>query len=126
MKKEVFERLVERFNNGLLPIVDKAVSEYLGVNVKFELSESHRGNDYYLTLKENGEDVTKQLTASPLLKAMFKSGSLECSTGYDVEADKVGMRVSISYAHPGGGFNGRNLCMVEISKDNQVTIEEWY
>lgn len=121
MKESVKNVLIEKFNNGLTKVVEKIVKENIGVNTKFQVKvEQNKWSGFIITLIENGDDVSKQLTATSLLSHLFKSGSLNASAEYEEESEKTFFRLQISYNHRNGGSNGYELLRFSVDSYNHV------
>lgn len=118
MKEQIAKQVVEKLNKGLLQKVNDKVSKELGVKVNFNVEESNRWNEYQVYLKEDGTDTTSQLTASPLLRSMFKDAELYVRVGYSEIENAIWFSVYISYNHRNGGFNGLELMNIAYDSDN--------
>lgn len=123
MKESVKNVLIEKFNSGLTKVVENTVKENIGVNTKFQVKvEQYKWSGFIITLIEDGNDVSKQLTATPLLSHLFKSGSLNASVEYDEESEKTFFRLQISYNHRSGGSNGYELLRFSIDSYNNIVF----
>ena len=119
MKREDAEALVARFENeGIVSLINDEMVRTFGVlyNAKFCVAEDRR-HDCYLAVDDQNDDVTKQLTATPLLRQMFVGGSINME-GYYFPAesgmtesgeDELMLYLHIGYHHPDGGGNGLRL-----------------
>lgn len=126
MTREEAQVLVNLFNDKLAAIVDKAVYDNLLADVRFEASVyTFRNGDCMceLVTKDKYQDVKAQLTATPLLRAMFSDAELHARI-FDVEKENVYVvEISIRYKHPDGGSNGlSNLLGVQIDKDTYEVL----
>ena len=118
MKEEIAKQVVEKLNKGLLQIVNDKISKELGVKANFNITESNRWNEYQVYLKEDGIDTTSQLTATPLLRSMFKDAELYVRVGYSEVENVIWFSVYISYNHKSGGSNGLELLNLAYDNDN--------
>lgn len=121
MKESVKNVLIEKFNDGLTKVVENTVKENIGVNTKFQVKvEQNKWSGFIITLIEDGNDVSKQLTATPLLSHLFRGGSLNVSVEYDEKSEKSLFRVQISYNHRNGGSNGYELLRFSVDSYNHI------
>lgn len=106
MTRENAQILVEQFNEKYAAIVEVAIFKALGVSTKLQASiyENRRNGDCYIDINETGEDTKKQLTATPLLRAMFNEAHIDVSI-YQIE-NTIQFSVGIRYHHTNGGSNG--------------------
>ena len=119
MKKEVLDKFVSHLNEGLLEKVNQAVSEKLGAEIKFEIKIHEMYNDFTITLEERGEEITKQLTATPLLKSMFKNANLWSQAWFNENNGEASFSIHIAYDHTRGGSNGLTLLDLLFNKNNE-------
>lgn len=118
MKEQIAKQVVEKLNNGLLQTVNDKISKELGVNANFKVKESNRWNEHQVYLEEDGTDTTSQLTATPLLRRMFKDAELYVRVGYSELENVIWFSVHISYNHKRGGSNGLELMDLAYDNDN--------
>lgn len=116
MKRQEAEALVARLENeGIVSLINDEIVRTFGVlyNAKIHVEENFR-RDCYIGIEDQNDDVTKQLTATPLLRQMFVGGSITME-GYYFPAesgmtesgeDELMLYLRIGYRHPDGGGNG--------------------
>ena len=123
MKEEIKNSLVEKLNNGLLDIVKQVINSNLGIATSFEVKTTYSNwSEWNISIVENGEETTKQLTASPLLAHLFAKGQIEIKVGYNEKKDAAIFSVAIAYDHHDGS-NGHDLMRFDVSlKDNRIEI----
>lgn len=123
MKESVKNLLVQKLNNGLVKVIENLVNEKLGVKTSFVVKENfHSWVGWVITLNDDGCEISRQLTATPLLSHFLKNGSLEVSLGYNEDVEKSIIRVTLSYNHPDGGYNGYDLLRFTVDKNNRVNF----
>lgn len=103
---------------ALMPGIKGLISDTLGVSTEFQVWTAERCNGHIVCASETGTSTREQLLATPLLRHIFKDGSL-CMR-FDLFNDTVYCTVSIEYKHPNGGFNGRELLDFEIDRNNNI------
>lgn len=124
MTEQQAKNLAEILNGDLKSRVSNAIFNALGVNTSFVAEAKICFGYLYLTAKEeriNGYGATRaQLTATPLLCAMFQDASLEIRFFLDENLNKLIGDVHINYEH--SNFNGRNglgnLARIVFALDN--------
>lgn len=119
MKRQEAEALAARLENeGIVNLINDEIVRTFGVlyNAKIRVEEDFR-RDCHIGVEDQNDDVTKQLTATPLLRQMFVGGSINME-GYYFPAesgmtesgeDELMLYLRIGYRHPGGGGNGLRL-----------------
>lgn len=120
MTKEIAEQFIDDFSNGgIKGILENLVWHTLGVTVDFEAQTSyHSWTGHYVRLVDKLGDATAQLTATPLLRQMFKEARISSLVGYDEETHEYQFRVRIDYDHSyEKGHNGLGLMCLTISRD---------
>ncbi len=124
MTEQQAKNLAEILNGELKSRVSNAIFNALGVSTSFVAEAKICFGYLYLTAKEeriNGYGATRaQLTATPLLCAMFQDASLEIRFSLDENLNKLIGDVHINYEH--SNFNGRNglgnLARIVFALDN--------
>ncbi len=119
MKREEAETLVTRLKSeGIVNLINDEMVRTFGVlyNAKIRVEENFR-RDCNIAIDDQNDDVTKQLTATPLLRQMFVCGSISME-GYYFPADggmtesgedELMLYLRIGYRHPDGGGNGLRI-----------------
>lgn len=119
MKRQEAEALVARLENeGIVSLINDEMVRTFGVlyNAKIRVEENFR-RDCNIAIDDQNDDVTKQLTATPLLRQMFVGGSISME-GYYFPADggmtesgedELMLYLRIGYRHPDGGGNGLRI-----------------
>ena len=107
MKRELAEQTLAIVENHKVE-VENIIKEHLGVQtaLRFELI---RGQ--YIIGVDALSDTYEQMTATPLLRQLFKMAELRVDVYRDdVDPDWIHFRVGVSYNHNfGGGSNGHDL-----------------
>lgn len=110
MTEQQAKNLAELLNGELKQRVSDAVFAALGVRTTFEAEAKICFGQLYLTAKEeriNGYGATRaQLTATPLLCAMFQDATLDIRFFLDENLNKLVGDIHINYEH--SNYNGRN------------------
>lgn len=120
MTKEIAEQFIDDFSNGgIKGILENLVWHTLGVTVDFDAQTNYyHWTGHCVTLIDRLGDATEQLTATPLLRQMFRSAEISATVGYDEEADRYSFRVRVAYEHSyAGGRNGLDLMCLTINRD---------
>ena len=119
MKRQEAEALAARLENeGIVSLINDEMVRTFGVlyNAKIRVEENFR-RDCNIAIDDQNDDVTKQLTATPLLRQMFVGGSISME-GYYFPAesgmtesgeDELMLYLRIGYRHPDGGGNGLRI-----------------
>lgn len=119
MKRQDAEALVARLEKeGIVNLFNDEMVRTFGVlySAKIRVKEDYR-RDCYLAVEDQNDDVTKQLTATPLLRQMFTDGAIYMD-GYffpgeggmtESGEDELMLYLHIGYHHPDGGGNGLRL-----------------
>ena len=104
--------------------VEKAIKETLGVDTCLEFEVRQNGLSCYVVGRDALSDVYEQMTATPLLRQLFKMAWLNIQV-WDVDTDVV-FSISIDYQHNfNGGSNGHDLMVVGVNKETgEVTIRK--
>lgn len=125
MKREQAESTVAYIYSEGKEKVEKAIKETLGVDtcLEFEIKDA-RSCGWYITGRDCLSDTYEQMTATPLLRQLFKMVYLRLNA-WDAGKEVV-FNVAIDYDHNYmGGSNGRDLMMVGINKETgEVTIRK--
>ncbi|MBO7314443.1 MAG: hypothetical protein J6U49_02135 [Alistipes sp.] len=117
MNSTTAKQLVARLNT-LMPRIKGLINDTLGVPADFTIWTAQRSNGTVVCASEAGTDTRSQLLATPLLRHIFKDGSLRMR--FDLFNDTIYCTVSIEYAHPNGGGNGRELMSFEIDQYDNI------
>ena len=133
MKRQEAEAVIARLENeGIVSLINDEMVRQFGVlaNYKARVLEDYR-RDCCLRLEDQNDDVTKQLTATRLLRQMFAGGAIYMD-GYYFPAesgmtesgeDELLLWLRIGYKHTGGGSNGLQLgSMVVRLNSKTVTM----
>lgn len=122
MNKETASKLIEKLNNHMNTISD-ILRENLGIVGKPYITTSKsRLGELHVYIEED-EDTTRQLTASPLLRQMFKKAGLGIRCWYDEQSDVCSFTVNVYYDHAyNGGSNGIELMRFDISFEKGVVF----
>lgn len=103
--------------------VEKAIKETLGVDtcLEFEIREYV---DCYINGRDALADVYQQMTATPLLRQLFRMAWLRIQV-WDVDTEVV-FDIAVEYEHNfNGGSNGHALMVVGVNKETgEVTIRK--
>ena len=104
--------------------VEKAIKETLGVDTCLEFEVRQNGLRCYVVGRDALSDVYEQMTATPLMRQLFKMAWLNIQV-WDVDTDVV-FSISIDYQHNfNGGSNGHDLMVVGVNKETgEVTIRK--
>ena len=103
--------------------VEKAIKETLGVDTCLEFEVKEYGN-FYIMGRDALADVYQQMTATPLLRQLFRMAWLRIQV-WDVDTEMV-FDIAVEYEHNfNGGSNGHALMVVGINKETgEVTIRK--
>ena len=104
--------------------LEKAIKETLGVDTSLEFEVRQNGLRCYVVGRDALSDVYEQMTATPLLRQLFKMAWLKIQV-WDVDTEMV-FDIAIDYEHNfNGGSNGHSLMVVGINKETgEVTIRK--
>lgn len=100
MDRETAVILIQRLRANTEKI-DKVIKEHLGVDTNFVVSvPPSKYNGVFPRLMEDGGNTTRLLTATPLLKLLFKRAFISISVvSYDVVTDTAIFRVFVNTEH---------------------------
>ncbi len=119
MKKELVNEFVENIESRK-DLIKSVIKKELGVDTIFKvniLKPSHT-SEQFVRLIETGNDTTRQMTATPLLSALFSKAHLEISADYDKENHSAFFTVNVQYDHNyRAGSNGHDLMGFSIDFD---------
>lgn len=103
--------------------VEKAVKETLGVDTCLEFEIKEYGNCYIMG-RDALSDVYQQMTATPLLRQLFRMAWLRIQV-WDVDTEVV-FDIAVEYEHNfNGGSNGHALMVVGVNKETgEVTTRK--
>lgn len=124
MKREQAESIVAYVYSECKEKVEKALKEHLGVDTCLEFEVKQNGLRCYITGRDALSDVYEQMTATPLLRQLFKMAWLNIQV-WDAQNEVV-FGIAVDYHHNYmGGSNGHNLMAVEVSKETgEVTVRK--
>lgn len=124
MKREQAESTVAYIYSECKEKVEKTLKEHLGVDTCLEFEIKQNGLRCYILGRDTSSDVYEQMTATPLLRQLFKMAYLRIQV-WDIENDVV-FSVAIDYDHNYmGGSNGHDLMTVGVSKETgEVTVRK--
>ncbi len=115
MNKETANNLIEKLNVNM-GTISNILRENLGIDGKPFITTSERRNGEVYVCIEEDEDTTRQLTATPLLRQMFKKAGLCIRCWYDEQSDTCSFLVHVYYDHAFNcGSNGVELMRFSIS-----------
>ena len=115
MNKETANNLVEKLNANM-GTISNILRENLGIDGKPFIKTSERTNGEVYVYIEEDADTTRHLTATPLLRQMFKKAGLCIRCWYDEQRDTCSFLVNVYYDHAyNGGSNGVELMRFYIS-----------
>ena len=128
MTEQQANELAAKLNGSLAVKISDIAFATLGVRTRFiaSVKRSYSMGGYYLQLEEDElSDATKlQLTATPLLRAMFTNGQLYMRT-YLPEPNTLKGEICISYKHHHSGSNGLSgLAYFSINIDEETYVIE--
>lgn len=104
--------------------VEKAIKDTLGVDTCLEFEVKQNGLRSYITGRDALSDVYEQMTATPLLRQLFRMAWLRIQV-WDVDTEIV-FDIAVEYEHNfNRGSNGRDLMVVGVNKETgEVTIRK--
>lgn len=104
--------------------VEKAIKDTLGVDTCLEFEVKQNGLRSYITGRDALSDVYQQMTATPLLRQLFKMAWLRIQV-WNVDTEMV-FDIAVEYEHNfNGGSNGHALMVVGVNKETgEVTIRK--
>ena len=122
MKKETAITFVEKLNANM-ELFSRILQENLGISGNLFITTcDNRAHTETNVFIEEDEDTTRQLTATPLLRQMFKKAGLGIRCFYNEKKDTGTFMVNIYYDHNfGGGSNGTSIMQFEIEFTSQKT-----
>ena len=102
--------------------VEKAIKDTLGVDTCLEFEVRQNGLRCYIVGRDALSDVYEQMTATPLLRQLFRMAWLRIYV-WDVDTEMV-FDIAVEYEHNfNGGSNGHALMVVGVNKETgEVTI----
>lgn len=116
MNREQAESTVAYIYSECKEKVEKAIKETLGVDtcLKFEVMDTRCG--FYIIGRDALSDVYEQMTATPLLRQLFKMAYLQINV-WECTEEHV-FNIAVYYEHNyDGGSNGHNLMRVGVNKE---------
>jgi len=104
--------------------VEKAIKDTLGVDTCLEFEVRQNGLRCYIVGRDALSDVYEQMTATPLLRQLFRMAWLRIYV-WDVDTEMV-FDIAVEYEHNfNGGSNGHALMVVGVNKETgEVTIRK--
>ena len=126
MKEQIKDKFVQDFNGGLKTLIDYIITHNVGFPTDFEASTSYYPwAGHVVTLTDKGNGATEALTATPILRQMFKDATLKACVGFDDEKNLWVLLVQIEYNHSfQSGSNGLDLMRVYINATDGGNIVE--
>lgn len=111
-----------RMVNGLCPVINETVSKTLGMPCFFIATQIDKAGAC-ITIEETSGAAKVQLTATPFLRRMFTDAQIYGYAYYFADENLLDIRFHVSYKHPGGGGNGRELGMLRINTKTKEVIK---
>lgn len=124
MDREQAESTVAYIYSECKEKVEKALKEHLGIDtcLEFEVKDTRCG--FYIMGRDALSDVYEQMTATPLLRQLFRMAWLRIRV-WDAKEEVV-FGISLDYNHNyGGGSNGNDIMAIGIIKETgEVTVRK--
>lgn len=121
MNRETAERTVAYIYSECKEKVEKALKEHLGIDTRLEFEVKESVCSFHVLGRDALSDVYEQMTATPLLRQLFKMAWLRIQV-WDMETEVVFM-ISLDYQHNFmGGSNGHDLMKLGINKETGKVI----
>ena len=125
MDRETAESTVAYIYSECKEKVEKAIKETLGVDtcLEFEIKDA-RSCGWYISGRDCLSDTYEQMTATPILRQLFKMAYLRLNV-WDIVTEMV-FDIAVEYEHNfNGGSNGHALMVVGVNKETgEVTIRK--
>lgn len=117
MENKNFEHCVNQINDNpkIKESITKTIYHHLGVNVNLIAKNCGK----YIELTDKGDDVDNKLRGNKLLRAIFSSGYIYGTAWEESESGNIYITLHISYTHPGGGSNGRELGKILVKSNGK-------
>lgn len=74
----------------------------------------------YVDIKDNADDVNKKMRSNKMLRAIFKEVTFGGTAWYEEETGDIYINLRISYSHPNGGANGRELGKLIVYHNGKI------
>ena len=76
----------------------------------------------YVDIKDNATDVNKKMRSNKMLRAIFKEVMFGGTAWYEEETGNIYINFRISYSHPKGGANGRELDRLVVHRNGKASF----
>lgn len=117
MNRKTAERTIALVYSDCKEKVEKVLKDVLKVDtcLEFEIKETRSG--FYIMGRDALSDVYEQMTATPLLRQLFRMAWLRIQV-WDAKEEVV-FGISLDYHHNyGGGSNGHDIMAIGVRKDD--------
>ena len=116
MNRETAERTIALVYSDCKEKVEKAIKDTIGVDTCLEFEIKEMLSDFYITGRDALSDVFEQMTATPLLRQLFKIAYFKINV-WDCPEEYV-FNIHLEYEHNyDGGSNGHTLMRVGVNKE---------
>lgn len=122
MNKETAAKILILINETYKDKITDAI--YWKYAVKTDIlavATKYRGEDYLISIKDQGSDVNDKMRGNKLLRNMFKEATLIGDVYYFEEEREVSIMFRIKYKQCEGGSNGMELGTLIINAETGIT-----
>lgn len=105
-------------NGELKESIQKAIENKYGIKTDIYA----KAYNSYVDVIDNAADVNKKMRSNKMLRAIFKEVTLGGTAWYEEETGNVFINLRISYSHPNGGANGRELGKLLVHRNGKTSF----
>ena len=100
--KELCANLI---NGKFKSLIESAIMKEFGIATDISAKAYSR----YVDIDDNNKDIETKMRGNKLLRHIFESVVLGGNAWYEEETNIISINLRVSYSHPNGGANGREL-----------------
>lgn len=114
------QKAAEIINNNKT-VIEQAMKTNFGITCNL----TAKAYDRYIAVSDESDDVNAKMRGNKLLKAIFKTVTLDGTAWYDETENIVSIRFTVHYNHTHGGSNGYTFACADYNvNSNTVTFRE--
>lgn len=122
MNKETAAKILILINETYKDKITDAIYWKYGVKTDIlAVATKYRGEDYLISIKDQGSDVNDKMRGYKLLRNLFKEATLIGDVYYFEEERELLIRFGITYKQCNGGGNGMELGTLIVNAETGNT-----